>query len=327
MHLGAIKAILKGRSALPVNLKIVFEGEEETGESVLDKFLAANPEDPRFQADVIVIGDTGNVRLGVPTLTQTLRGIVMADVVVETLKQPVHSGMYGGPAPDAFMALVQMLAALQDSKTGDVAVPGLDKYDHAWPSITEESFRADAGVLPQVDLIGTGTIEQRLYGRPSINVVGLTGLPSAEHPTNVICPRAEAQVSMRLAPNQKPEDAYEHLSQCLLEAAPWGIKPTITKSGEGTGYVTKDGKYHEVIEQALMTSYQVATVVKSGQGGSIPLVNAFGAANPDADIILWGSEEPRANIHGNDESVSRAELEHMTLAEALLLEGLADPRP
>jgi cysteinylglycine-S-conjugate dipeptidase len=328
MHLGAIKALLANGQRLPVNLKIVFEGEEETGKSVLDGYLAANPADKRFQADVVVIADTGNVRLGVPTLTRTLRGIVAAKVVVETLTGTKHSGMYGGPAPDAFMALVQMLARLQDKGTGDVTVPGLQQQDYPWPTVTEETFRKDAGVLDGVKLIGTDTIQKRLYGKPSINVVGLTtGIQPADQPKSVLCPRAEAVVSLRLAPNQNPDKAYEALSRHLEAAVPWGVKHTITKVGEGTGFIAKDGKYNEVIEQSLKVSYGAAKVEKSGQGGSIPLVNAFGAANPNADIVLWGTEEPRANIHGENESVSHDELEHMTLAEAFLLKGLATDHP
>jgi cysteinylglycine-S-conjugate dipeptidase len=94
MHLGAIQALTP---TLPVNLKIVIEGEEETGKSVLDSYLAANPGDDRFHADVIVVADTGNVKLGVPTLTTTLRGIVVVDVTLRTLEAEIHSGMYGGP--------------------------------------------------------------------------------------------------------------------------------------------------------------------------------------------------------------------------------------
>lgn len=324
MHLGAIKAVRAVRQSLPVTLKVVVEGEEETGESVLDSYLADNPGDERFHADVIVVADTGNVRLGAPTLTTTLRGIVVVDVELRTLDHEVHSGMYGGPTPDAFMALAQLLSTLHDRRTGAVAVRGLTEYDYGWPPISEHTFRTDAGVLPGVPLVGTGTIERRLYGKPSINVVGLSGLPGMDKPTNVLCPAVTARLSVRVAPDQKPSEAYDELCRHLTEAAPWGLTPRITRVGEGAGFVAGEGRHHESVERALRSAYQMSTVEHLGQGGSIPLVNAFRAANPLADVVLWGCEEPRANIHGNDESVSRSELEHMTLAEANLLQAVAE---
>ncbi|HEX6351466.1 M20/M25/M40 family metallo-hydrolase [Actinophytocola sp.] len=323
MHLGAIRAMLATRQPLPVTIKIVIEGEEETGDSVLDAYLADNPGDARFHADVVVVADTGNVRLGAPTLTTTLRGIVVVDVELRTLDHEVHSGMYGGPAPDAFMALAHMLSTLHDPETGAVAVSGLTEHSHTWPPISEHVFRTDAGVVPGVPLVGTGTIEGRLYGKPSINVVGLSGPPGMDKPTNVLCPSVTARLSVRLAPDQKPSEAYEELCRHLTEAVPWGLTPKITRVGEGGGFVAGSGRYREVIEWALRSAYQMSTVEQLGQGGSIPLVNAFRAANPLADVVLWGCEEPRSNIHGNDESVSRSELEHMTLAEANLLHAVA----
>ncbi|WP_084468445.1 M20/M25/M40 family metallo-hydrolase [Actinokineospora inagensis] len=327
MHLGAIKALLGNRGKLPLNLKLIVEGEEETGGSKLEQYIAANPDDPRFKADLIIIADTGNIERGAPTLTETLRGIVTADVVVETLKGKVHSGMYGGPAPDAFMALVQMLATLQDPKTGDVAIDGLSHYDHGWPTVSEASYRKNAGVLPTTSLIGSGTIEKLIYGKPSINVVGLSGLPLVIGSANVLCPKATARLSMRLAPNQDPEAAFQALEAHLVAAAPWGLKPKVKRVGEGSGFISSPGEHHSEVERALLESYHATAVAKAGQGGSIPLVNAFQQANPEADIVLWGCEEPTANIHGVDESVSQSELEHMTLAEALLLQSVMSPIP
>lgn len=319
MHLGAIRALRAVSPALPVGLKLVIEGEEETGRSVLDTYLVHNPDDARFHADVIVIADTGNVRVGAPTLTTTLRGIVVVDVELRTLRQAVHSGMYGGPAPDAFMALGQMLASLLDRQTGDVAIPGLCEHKGPWAEFTPESFRTDAGVLSGVRLIGTESVQKRLYGKPSINVVGLSGVPSMAQPTNVLCPRVKARISVRLAPNQDPDDAYTAVCRHLRRVAPWDIEPTITKVGAGWGFIAAKGTYGAVIEQALRNAYQVSEVNYAGQGGSIPLVSAFHTVNRHSDVVLWGCEEPKANIHSPDESISRSELEHMTLAEADLI--------
>ncbi|GAA2973863.1 M20/M25/M40 family metallo-hydrolase [Actinokineospora diospyrosa] len=327
MHLGAIKALRGDRGQLPLNIKLVLEGEEESGTSVLERYLTANPDDPRFQADLVIIADSGNVERGAPTLTETLRGIIAADVVVETLAAKVDSGMYGGPVPDAFMALVQILATLQDRKTGDVAIAGLTQYDHTWPTVSEATYRRDAGVLPATSLIGSGTIAKLLYGKPSINVVGLSGLPLVSGAQNLLCAKAKAKISMRLAPDQDPDAAYAALEAHIMAAAPWGLKPVVKRTASGSGFIAATGEHSKEIERALLEAYHASTVAKAGQGGSIPLVNAFQVANPDADIVLWGCEEPVAHAHGADESVSQSELEHMTLAEALLLQSVMSPIP
>jgi cysteinylglycine-S-conjugate dipeptidase len=319
LHLAAVRAL----TALPVHLKLVFEGEEEVGAGVLEDYLLAHPADDRFKADLVVVADTGNVRCGEPTLTVSLRGLVAVDVTVSTLERPVHSGAYGGPAPDAFMALVQMLATIQD-RAGNVAVAGLAMDSMSWPAVTEPQFRADAGVLPGVSLIGTESIEKRLYGKPSINVVGLDGVPPMSKATNALRPKATARISMRLAPSQDPDTARTLLVNHLRKVAPWGVTVEITPAGEGFGFSAKTGgAYFTAAQNAIKTAYAADTVAQAGQGGSIPLVHAFQVINPQADIVLWGCEEPRAAIHGPDESVSYRELESMALTEALLLQGMS----
>ncbi|SDG56057.1 Acetylornithine deacetylase/Succinyl-diaminopimelate desuccinylase [Lentzea fradiae] len=323
LHLGALKALRDTWSKLPINVKLVVEGEEESS-SVLDSYVDAHPEDPRFQADLIIVADTGNLAVGQPALTSTLRGIVAVDVTVKTLAAEVHSGMYGGPAPDAFMTLVRLLSTLHDAN-GDVAVAGLTRFEHDWAPVREEQYRKDAGVEPGVGLVGTGTIAQRLFGRPSVNVVGLRGAPSMDRPANVLTPEVTARISVRLAPNQDPDAALKALREHIETHAPEAVVRQVVPVSLGQGFAAYQGPHHAAVETALKTAYKTDAVAQSGQGGSIPLVSALHAANPSSDIVLWGCEEPLANIHGNDESVSRSELEHMTLAEALLLDALAAP--
>ncbi|GAA3886434.1 dipeptidase [Saccharothrix violaceirubra] len=315
MHLGVVRA-LAGK--IPVNLKIVIEGEEEIGRGVLEDYILHN-DDERFHADLIVVADTGNVRLGVPTITTSLRGLAGATVSVDTLRQPVHSGMYGGPAPDAFMALTRILATLHDDN-GDVAVKGLVQDSLGWPAVDESQFRRDAGLLDGVPLIGTRSIAERLYGKPSINVVGLDGPPSYAQATNVLVAHAKAKISMRIAPHQDPAKAVELLTAHIKAHAPWGVAVTVDPIDPGYGFAANTGgPYFVAAEQALKATYSTDSVVHGGQGGSIPLVHAFAHANPEADIVLWGCEEPLCSIHGPDESVAYRELEAMTTAEAVLL--------
>src|SRR5665811_262083 len=160
MHAGALLAL---GADCPVGVKVLIEGQEENGQGGIDEFVKANAE--LLKADVIVISDVGNYSIGVPTLTTSLRGMAALDVEVETLEGAVHSGMFGGPGPDALIALTRMIATLHDAD-GTVAVKGLDVIDYDGAPYDEAAFRKDAGVLPGVDLIGAGSI-CLLYTSPS----------------------------------------------------------------------------------------------------------------------------------------------------------------
>src|SRR5262249_2288781 len=153
----------------------------------LEAHVAAHAE--RFGADLYVICDVGNVVTGTPTLTTSLRGLATCKVRVSTLDTAVHSGMFGGPAPDALMVLVRLLATLHDD-AGDVAVDGIDATGtFEGVDIGEAKYRQDAGLPAHVPLVGTGTVSDRLWARPSINVVGLDATPVAKA-ANVLVPQA-----------------------------------------------------------------------------------------------------------------------------------------
>lgn len=323
MHLGAVQAF--GGSP-PVHLKFVFEGEKELGRGVLEDYLTdPSTQDERFAADVIVVADSGNVGVGIPTLTSTLRGICVFDVTVETLHLPAHSGMFGGLAPDAFMALARLISTLHDD-AGNVAVAGLvHDDDFPWVPVDHVRFRTDAHVRCGVPLIGSGTRAQRLFGRPSINVIGLDGVKPMDEATDALCAQATARISVRLAPTQDPAQAKELLQRHLEGVQLWGIEPTVTFVSAGAGFLAdQDGPYNRLAGEAIAEAYQEDATVQTGQGGSNPLVRAFSKVNPDADIVLWGCTEPKSAIHGVNESVSYAELERMTLAEAILLRKIAN---
>jgi acetylornithine deacetylase/succinyl-diaminopimelate desuccinylase-like protein len=317
MHAGALLAL--GADS-PVGIKVLIEGQEEAGDGGMEEFVKANAE--LLKADVIVISDVGNYALGVPTLTTSLRGMVACDVEVETLEGAVHSGMFGGPAPDALVALCRMVATLHDDR-GDVAVRGLATMTYDGAAYEEARYRADAGVLPGVGLIGSGSIAQRLYGKPSINVIGIDA-PPVDGAANALVPRARARVSVRLAPGQEPAHAEKAVKEHLEAAAPWGVKVKVTPGAAGEGFrATTDGPAYAAASKALAVAYG-KDVVQYGEGGSIPLVAAFLAAIPGAEMILWGTEEPRCKIHAPDESVDLGELERCTLAEALFIAALAE---
>lgn len=321
MHIGALRAFDNNP---PVNLEILIEGEEESGTGSLEAFLAKPENENRFKADAYVIADTGGVAVGHPALTTTLRGIAQVDVSVRTLDAPVHSGMYGGPAPDAFMALTRILATLHDDK-GDVAVEGLlSKPDTGSGHPDEATFRRDAGVRCGVPLIGTGSVSQRLHYKPSINVTGLDGAPPpVRQSINSLRSEATARISVRLAPGQRPADAIAALRKHIDRHRPWFLPVQVTGAGGGEGFEARtDSPAFAKARAALQEAYGRAPVTL-GQGGSIPLVNLLQVRNPDAPMLLWGCEEPAARIHAPGESVDLGEFERMTLTQALFLKALS----
>lgn len=321
LHLAVARAF---GGKLPVHLKLMLEGEEENGTGLLEDYLIAHPDDQRFKADLIIVADTGNVALARPTVTTTLRGVVTVDVTVHTLRKPVHSGMYGGPVPDAFTCLVRMLSTLHDAN-GDVAVKGLAVDDLPWPAVDETRLHEEAAMLDGVRFVGTGTLAQRLYGKASVNVVGLdAGLPQPNKSANVLRDKASARISMRTAPTQDPAAAQRALIDHLKAHVPWGVQVETTPGITAYGFsANPNGTYFPLVEQALKAAYPGSVKVeRAGQGGSIPLVHAFQVVNPNADIVLWGCEEPKCGIHGPDESVSHAELQAMATAEVLLLDRI-----
>jgi len=312
MHLAALRAF---GGQPPVGVKVLVEGEEETGRSGLEEYVAAHPE--TVAADVVVVADMGNWRVGEPTLTTSLRGVADAYIEVSTLAGPVHSGAMGGPAPDALMALIHALGTLQN-EDGSVAIEGLVSTE--WPGLElpEEEYRREAGVLEGVGLTGSGTIGGRLWSKTSVNVIGIDA-PDVAGSRNALVHRARAKVSLRYPPSQDGAAARDALVQHLEQAVPWNARVTVTPGVAGPGFAAaSDGPAVESARAALQDAYG-KVAVEMGSGGSIPLVRAFGEALPHAEVILWGTEEPASAMHAPNESVDAAELERASLTQALLL--------
>lgn len=318
LHAGALRALLAGGAGLPVTVKVIVEGEEETGRGTFAQAVAAAPE--RFAADVIVVADSGNWKVGEPTLTTTLRGLCVVDVEVRTLAAPVHSGLFGGPVPDALIVLARLLASLHTAD-GDVAVAGLDV--RAWDGrpVQADGLRVSGGVAEGVELIGTGTLAEALYMRPSLTAIGIDA-PAVEGAANAIVPVARARISARLAPGQDPVAAQEAIAAHLRAQVRWGAQLTITPQEAAAGAVLAgDGPSAALAAAAMQEAYGKAAV-KVGSGGAIPLCVTLAQAFPDAEIILWGACDDGARIHAADESVDLGDLERATLAQALLLRAL-----
>jgi len=312
-------AALRVLGAARLGVKVLIEGAEETGQGDLEELVRARPD--LVAADAVVICDSGNHALGRPTLTTSLRGMAKLTVEVRTLSGPVHSGMYGGPAPDALLALIAMLATLHDP-AGNVAVEGLGSFDYEGGGYDEPAFRRDAGVLAGVALAGSASIAEQLYGRPAITVIGIDA-PAVEGAPNAVVPRARAALGVRVAPGHDPRAARDAVVRHLKAVAPRRAVLGFSDAGTGEGFLAAtDGPAYAAATRALAAAYG-RPVSFYGQGGSIPLVAAFSAAAPGAELILWGAEEPQSKVHGLDESVDLGELERCILAEALFLAELA----
>ena len=304
----------------PVGITLFVEGEEESGSPTLTALLAEHHE--QLAADVIVIADAGNPSTDVPALTPTLRGLVDVVVEVSMLDSPVHSGIYGGPVGDALTALCRTLASLHDDK-GEVAVPGLTTAASDAPDFDEATFRSDVGLLPGVELLGTGTIPERITHKPAIAVLGIDA-PRVEESSNVLLPRARAMVSMRLAPGEDATAAQQALAGHLQAHVPWGAHVT-TSCGAGIAEpfgLEATGPVYDAARQAFSCAFGHSTV-EMGIGGSIPFIAEFARTFPGAAVLVTGGGDPASRWHGIDESLHLAMFGKGVLAEALLLERLA----
>jgi cysteinylglycine-S-conjugate dipeptidase len=316
VHLAALRTF-NGR--LPVGVTVLVEGEEEIGSPALHDFLAAYRD--RLRADVVVFADAGNTSLDVPALTTTLRGGTNVVVEVRTLDHGVHSGMFGGPVPDALTVLCRLLATLHD-ENGDVAVPGLVRGTSGSPEVTEEQFRAEAGVLDGVRLTGTGRLADRLSAGPALAVIGIDAPPVATA-SNTLVPAARAKVSLRVAPGDDADAARDALAAYLLAQAPWGAQVRVEAGGAAAPFTARTGgRAYRCAHSALGEAWGTAAV-DAGAGGSIPFVTAYAGLFPDAEILITGVEDPDTRAHGANESLHLATFERACLAEALLLRNLA----
>ena len=321
MHLTALRALKEANGGFPCGIKLISEGSEEQGTGGLEEFVPGNVE--LLRADTILVCDTGNFAVGVPTLTTTLRGMTSVDVTVSALASAMHSGMFGGPAPDPVAGLLHMLASMRDAD-GNTTIDGLENTQ-SWEGVDypADQFRADANVLDGVDLIGSGTPAEMLWARPAVTVLGIDIPPVIG---SAIQADATARVSLRLPPGMNGKAAQDALIAHLESRVPWHLQCSIERVAVGDPFVgSLEGPGYESLKAAMEEAYG-REMTTEGQGGSIPLCNVFAETYPDAEIFLMGVEEPKCLIHAPNESVDPTEIEHLALAEALFLERYAVSR-
>jgi acetylornithine deacetylase/succinyl-diaminopimelate desuccinylase-like protein len=306
----------------PVGVTVFVEGEEESGSPSLVALLEQHRDE--LTADAIVIADSANWAIGVPALTVTLRGMVDCVVTVETLGHGVHSGLWGGVVPDALTTLCRLLATLHDDE-GSVAIEGLHHGVAADLEYPDDRFREESSVLPGVEQIGRGSIVQRLWAEPAVSVLGIDATPVATA-SNTLSPSARAKIGMRVAPGGDAATHMDALVTHLEKHAPFGARVTVDRGDLGEPFtVDADGPAYDAARSAFRDAWDGTEPVDMGVGGSIPFIAEFARLFPDAAVLVTGVEDPDTRAHGIDEGLHLGEFARVCVAEALLLQRLADP--
>ncbi|MGV0447055.1 M20/M25/M40 family metallo-hydrolase [Corynebacterium sanguinis] len=319
MHLEAIR-LLDAAGGTRANLKVVIEGSEEFGgRGGLERLIETSPE--LFAADVILIADSGNVAAGTPTLTTQLRGGAQVEVSVTTLEGDIHSGSFGGAAPDAADALVRIASSLFDEH-GRTTIDGVDCFGK-WEgdAYDRDIFRHDAGVLEGVQIYGTVDDEpaDMVWARPAVTMIGFTSRPVAEA-LNAVNAHASAQFNLRVPAGMSAAETVEKLEEHILAHTPWGAQVNVEISQVNEPFATDiTGPAITLLGESLKEAYGENSLAVVGSGGSIPLTTTLQEHFPDAEIALYGVEEPMCGIHGVDESVDPTEIERIAVAEAQFL--------
>lgn len=334
VHLAAIQAFLKSGGDLPVNVKVLIEGEEEIGSPHLEEFLKKYNE--LVSADIMILTDTANHDCGIPSLTVSLRGMVGFDIELRALENTVHSGLWGGLLPDPAMALAKMLAPLVDDN-GRIAlkeildlVPELSKMEQdklAEIPFDEATFRKQSGLIDSAKILKHQKSEfMQLWRYPALTVNAIQSSSRAQ-PGNTINDVAWAKISVRIAPGMDPARVEKILLTHLEKNIPWGLKMTVHKESCAEGWhVDPFGKHAQVFEcatRALKAGYGENSLF-SGCGATIPFVKPFAEALKGAPALLIGIEDPYTNAHGENESLLISDFKKAILSEIYLFEELGN---
>ncbi len=332
-QLGAIMAYLKTVGGLPVNVKMLVEGEEEVGSSNLLGFFQEHRD--RLLSDVIVVCDTENIDTGMPSITYSLRGIVALTVEVRSAAMPVHSGMAGGALPDAALALNVVLSRLYWNN-GPLPVPHLhdrvrqltaaeSKTMSAIP-INEAKLRKEFGVLPAVRFATEKgkTVYEQTWRQPAVTIIAQEA-SSIANASNQVLPKAAAIVSCRIVPDQDPDEVFEQLKAVLTADPPWGVEVSVKPAGRSVKWWMTDptGPAFSASVQAMRDGFG-REPLKIGCGGSIGFVGPLAELFGGAPALLLGIEDPYSNAHAPNESLHEGDWQSLMKTLAHLFGNLGD---
>jgi cysteinylglycine-S-conjugate dipeptidase len=330
-QLGAIAAFLKTHGQLPINVKMVVEGEEEVGSANLLGFFQEQRQ--RIQSDVIVVNDTENVEAGLPCITNSLRGIVAVQVEVQSGQMPVHSGMAGGALADSAIALNVILSRLY-WKNGPLPIPGF--YDRVRPMNAlerksmaalpgdEAKWRHELGILPSVQFATEKGIHpyEQTWRKPAVTVIAQEA-SSIKGASNQVLPKAAAIVSCRIVPDQDPEEVFQQLKAFLTADPPWGVQVTVKPAGQVKWWMTETmGPAFDAALKALKTGFEREPAV-IGCGGTIGFVGPLADLLGGAPALLLGIEDPLSNAHAPNESLHEGDWKKLMKALTYLFANLA----
>lgn len=332
VQLGAVAAWLQSTGSLPVNVKMLVEGEEEVGSTNLQGFFQEQRD--RLTSDVIVVCDTSNIETGFPCITNSLRGVFSAKIEIRAAKTPVHSGTGGGYLADAALALNAILARLMP-KNGKVQIPGFyDKVRKLTPAekrtfkklpFDEAKFRREFDVVPSVQFPlpkNTHPYEQT-WRQPAVTVIAQEA-SSIKGASNQILPTAEAIVSCRIVPDMDPNESFEQLKTFLTKDPPFGVEVTVKNLGSANWWITDpNGPAFEAAMAALKKGF-AAKPAAIGCGGSIGFVGPLAELFGGAPALLLGIEDPRSNAHAPNESLDLGDFRKLTASLAHLFANLGN---
>jgi len=332
VHTAAIDAWLKTTGTLPVNVKVLIEGEEEIGSPHLEEFLLHHKD--LVQADVMALTDTANLDCGIPSLTTSLRGMVCLDVELRTLDKTIHSGLWSGPVPDAAMALTKLLSGLVDDN-GEIAVAEIrDMIAPLTDSQVLQSkdlpfddklFREQSGMIDGAHIHNNKHPLVKIWWEPSLTVNALQSSSRAQA-GNTLNDTAWARISVRLSPGMNAEPVYQALKNHLQRHKPWGAKLEVCCDALATPWSIdpespRNKSVFDKALRALALGYKTKPVLM-GCGATIPFVKPFAKALQDAPALLIGVEDPYTNAHGENESLLMSDFKKACLSQVYLLAEL-----
>jgi cysteinylglycine-S-conjugate dipeptidase len=325
-HLAALSSWLAVAGELPLNVKLLIEGEEEIGSPNLERYMDAHPD--AFDADIMVLTDCENPSTEIPGLTVSLRGLYEVELVCEALTSDVHSGLWGNMAPDVSTALVKVLARLIDDD-GRLAF-GRQEVDPLWQSaawevpLTDDVVKLGAHLRDDVSALphrGRPPAEW-VWRQPSVTILTST-LPTPDAQKNALRRSASATLSLRVAPGQTRAEVRSILEEELLKDPPGGVKVSLVEKAAGADswlYEPK-GPAFDAADRAYEKTWG-QKLLQVGVGGSIPFVALFGRRFGDRPLILNGVMDPETGAHGPDESLHLGVFKKAILANVHLYDEL-----
>ena len=307
IQLKAVESLLKSTGKLPVNVKFLLEGEEETGGEHIEAYVKTKP--PRLKADAAVVCDTEMFAPELPTICVGLRGMVYYELFVQGADHDLHSGVYGGAAPNPILAIAEIITALKD-RTGHILIPGFyddvvppsDKERAAWASLPFDEKEYTQKEMGAKELVGEPNVPlfERVWGRPTLEVHGIRGGFTGEGAKTVIPARATAKISTRLVANMTVAKSVELMKAAVAKATPRGVTAELKVLHAGEPSLTNpDNRFIHAAAQALKETFGKETVyIRSG--GSIPIVGVFDRYL-GVPSVMMGFGLPDDNLHAPNE--------------------------